>query len=165
MTNKQKLIIDYLTDHNGQGYYYEIRDNIVMQFDNEDDFHKTLYQLADLYLIYKNGALYKLTFPELKVEYSIPHVTLFYTDKNVPQLRIEDTELFDTFDDILTERFNIVDYSHSTENIKDLKVYTIYFQDKISKEKLNEAVKSLDQEEVERIFKMNNPNEKKLYHQ
>lgn len=112
MTDKQRLIINYLADHNGQGYYFDIRESMSLQFDDEDDFDKTLYQLSDLDLIYENDndTLYKLTFPNLKVKYTIPHVTLFYTDKDEPRLRIEDYELFDTFDDILTEQFDIDDY-------------------------------------------------------
>ena len=40
MTDKQRLIIDYLTDHNGQGFYFDIRDSMALQFDDEDDFDK-----------------------------------------------------------------------------------------------------------------------------
>lgn len=69
-------------------------------------------------LIYENDndTLYKLTFTDLKVVYSIPHVTLFCTDNDEPRLRIEDYELFDTFDDILTEQFDIDDYYITQEN-------------------------------------------------
>lgn len=155
MTDKQKLIIDYLTDHNCEGYYVEIRDSISKQFDDEQDFDKTLDQLTDLNLIYENDKdfLYKLTFPDLKIIYAIPHVTLFYTDKDEPLLRIEDYELFDTFDDILTEQFSINDYSHSIEEVGNLKIITIYFSQHTDKDNLNKAIKSIDKKEVERIYR------------
>ena len=62
MTDKQRLIIDYLTDHNGQGFYIDIRDSMALQYDDEDDFDKTLHQLTDLGIIYENDndTLYKL---------------------------------------------------------------------------------------------------------
>ena len=80
MTDKQKLILDYLKNHNGEGYYDDIRDSVSLEFDSEDDFDRTLYQLTHLGLIYENeygDRLYKLTFPELNIKYAIPHVTLF----------------------------------------------------------------------------------------
>ena len=164
MTDKQRLIVDYITDNNGQGFYCDIRDSISLQFDHEEDFDKTLYQLSDLDLIYENDdKLYKLTFPTLKVKYAIPHVTLFYTNKNEPLLRIEDYELFDTIDDILTEQFDIDDYYIATENKGNLKIITIHFSENTDKNKLNNAVQSIDKKEAERIYKMNNPNNKKTY--
>jgi hypothetical protein len=165
MTDKQKLIIDYLTDHNSEGYYDEIRGSMSLRFDDEQDFDKTLYQLADLNLIYENDKdfLYKLTFPELKIKYAIPHVTLFYTNKDEPRLRIEDYELFDTFDDILQEQYDILDYYIVTEKRGNLEIVTIHFSDTTDKEKLNKAVQSIDEKEVERIYKINNPNDTKTY--
>jgi hypothetical protein len=165
MTDKQRLIIDYLTDHNGQGFYFDIRDSMALQFDDEDDFDKTLYQLSDLDLIYENDndTLYKLTFPDLKVGYAIPHVTLFYTDKYEPRLRIEDYELFDTFDDILTEQFDIKDYYITQEKKGNLDIVTIHFPDNTDKDKLYKAVQSVDKKEVDRIYKINNPNDTKTY--
>jgi len=165
MTDKQKLIIDFLTDHNGESYYDEIRGSMSLQFDDEQDFDKTLYQLADLNLIYENDKdfLYKLTFPDLKIKYAIPNVTLFYTDKDEPRLRIEDYELFDTFDDILNEQFDIDDYSHSIERIGSLEIVTIYFPEHTDKDNLNKAVQSIDKKEVDRIYKINNPHDSKTY--
>jgi len=165
MTEKQRLIIDYLTDHNGQGYYFDIRDSMALQFDDEDDFDKTLYQLSDLDLIYENDndTLYKLTSPDLKVMYAIPHVTLFYTEKDEPRLRIEDYELFDTFDDILTEQFDIGDYYITQEKRESLDIVTIHFPYNTDKDKLNKAVQSIDKKEVDRIYKINKPNDTKTY--
>lgn len=159
MTDKQKLIIDYLTNHKGQGFYFDIRDSMALQFDDEDDFDKTLFQLSDLGLIYENDndTLYKLSFPELNVKYAIPHVTLFYTDKGEAKLRIEDYELFDTYDDILIEQFDIDDFYITTENKGRLEIVTIHFPENTDKEKLNKAVRSIDKNEVERIYKINNP--------
>jgi hypothetical protein len=165
MTDKQRQIINYLTDHNGQGFYFDIRESMALQFDDEDDFDKTLYQLSNFELIYENDndTLYKLTFPDLKVVYAIPHVTLFYTDKDEPRLRIEDYELFDTFDDILTEQFGFDDYYITQENKESLQIVTIHFPDNTDKDKLNKAVQSIDKNEVERIYKINNPNDTKTY--
>lgn len=165
MTDKQRLIIDYLTDHNGQRFYFDIRDSMALQFKDEDDFDKTLYQLSDLGLIYENDndSLYKLTFPELRVKYAIPHVTLFYNEKDQPRLRIEDYELFDTYDDILTEQFDIDDYYITKEKKGNLEIVTIHFSDNTDKDKLIKAVQSIDKEEVERIYKINNPNDTKTY--
>lgn len=56
-----------------EGYYDEIRGSMSLQFDDEQDFDKTLYQLVDLNLIYENDKdfLYKLTFPNLKIKYVV----------------------------------------------------------------------------------------------
>ncbi len=165
MTDKQKLIIDYLTKHDGKGYYVDILSSMSLKFDDKQDFDITIYQLADLNLIYENDKdfLYKLTFPDLIVKFAIPHVTLFYTDKDEPRLRIEDYELFDTYDDILTEQFDIDDFYITTEEKENLEIVTIHFPHNTDKDKLNKAVQSIDKKEVERIFKINNPNDTKTY--
>jgi hypothetical protein len=165
MTDKQRLIIDYLTEHNGQGFYFDIRDSMALWFDDEDDFDKTLYQLSDLDLIYENDndSLYKLTFPELKVKFAIPHVKLFYTDKEEPLLRIEDYELFDTFDDILTEQYDIEGDYITREDKGNLAIVTIHFSANTDKEKLSNAVQSIDKKEVERIYRLNNSTDTKKY--
>ncbi len=160
MTDKQKHILDYLYDHKGQDYYINIRDFVAVNFDNENDFETTLHQLKKLNLVIENeraDTFYKLIFPNFKVKHTIPHVTLFYTEIGIPILRIEDSELFDIFDDMLTEQFGIEDYSHTQEQMKNLEVYTFYFSDTIDKEKLNKAVQSIDQTKVEKIFRLNNP--------
>lgn len=160
MTDKKKHILDYLYSNNGEDYYVNIREACALDFDNEDDFDKILKELENLNLVYENengDTYYKLTFADLKVEYAIPHVTLFYTNTEDLILRIEGYELFDTFDDILNEQFDFVNYSHKTEKLEDLKIYTIYFPKKIDKEKLNRAVRSIGETEVEEIFRINNP--------
>ena len=165
MTDKQRLIIDYLSSHNGKGYYFDIRDSMAMQFDDEDDFDKTLSQLSDQGLLYENDCdtLYKLTFPDLEIKYAIPHVTLFYTDKGEARLRLEDYELFDTFDYLLTEHFNL-DYDYITnENKGPLGIVTMYFPKSTDKIELEKAVRSIDQKEVERIYRINNPGDTKTY--
>lgn len=149
--------MDYLTDHNGQGSYPDIRDRVLLESDDKEDLNTILDQLCNLGLIYENSALYKLTYPNLKVKYAIPHVTLFYTLKDEPLLRIEDDELFDTFDDILTEQFDIEDYYITKDNRENLAIVTIHFPYDTDKNKLDQAVRSIDQKEVERIYKINNP--------
>lgn len=163
MTEKQKLIIDYLYSNNGQGFYLDIRESMTLLFGNEEEIDNTLYQLSDLNLIYENDTLYKLTFPDLRLKYAIPHVTLFYTDKDEPRLRIEDYELFDTYSDILTEQFEIDDFYIKTETQGNLEIVTIYFPENTDKDKLIMAVQSIDQKEIERIYKINNPGDTKSY--
>lgn len=62
MEEKQKLIIDYLKEQNGIGYYIEIRDSMSLKFDDEEDFDKALYQLKKMGVIEEidNSTLYKL---------------------------------------------------------------------------------------------------------
>ena len=72
-------------------------------------------------------------------------------------MRIEDYELYDTFEDIINEQFDLeYDYLNREEK-NGIEVCTMYFHNNVDKEKLNEAVRSLEQEEVERIFRKNNP--------
>ena len=159
MTDKQKHILDYLSNHKGQDYYINIWDFVAFSFDSKDDFNTTLNQLQKLNLVFENGKgdkYYKLTYADLKVEYAIPHVTLFYTTTNEAILRIEDYELFDTFDDILTEQFNFDNYSHTTEDKGNLRICTIYFPENFEREKLNKAVRSIDEKQVVEIFRINN---------
>lgn len=136
MTDKQKHILDYLYNQNGQDYYTNIRESVAFYFDNEDDFDETLKQLEKLNLVFENeqgDTFYKLIFADLKVEYAIPHVTLFYTETDEAILKIENYELFDTFDDILTEQSDFDNYSHTTEEKGNLKICTIYFPKNIAK--------------------------------
>lgn len=92
----------------------------------------------------------------MKIKYEIPHVTLLFNDKGETRLRIEDTELFDTIDDILIEQYNFENYTHSSENINGIEVFTIYFPDNIDCEKLEKVLKGLNKEEIEKIFNLNN---------
>lgn len=159
MTNRQKLILDYLFDHNGQDYYLNIREFVSSEFDNEEDFDSTLKQLKKLNLVFENDngdTLYKLTYTDLKVDYAISHLTLFYTVTDELILRIEDCELFNTIDDILHDQFDIYGYSHTSEKKDNLEIYTIYFSDKTDREKINKAVRSIDEKEVEEIYSINN---------
>ncbi|HSY61788.1 MAG TPA: hypothetical protein VK796_07920, partial [Cytophaga sp.] len=61
---KQKYILDYLKDNEGQDYYINIREFVGSNFDSEDDFYNTLKQLEKLNLIFENergDTYYKLT--------------------------------------------------------------------------------------------------------
>jgi hypothetical protein len=92
-----------------------------------------------------------------KTIYTTPLLTLFSTDKGDLKLRIEDTELCDIVEDILIEQFDIEDFYHTTEQHDSVHVYTLYFADIVDKEKVIEAIKSINQNEIERIFRINNP--------
>ncbi len=150
-----------MTGHNGQGFYIDIRNSMSLQFDDEEDFDKTSYQLSDLDLIYKNDddTLYKLTFLELKIKYAIPRITLFYTDKDKPRFRIKGYELFDTYDDILTEQSEIDDYYITTKNTENLEIVTVCFPDNTGKDRMHNEVQRIDKKEVERLYKINNSND------
>ena len=66
MTTKQSLIFEYLIQHKGEGYYIDIRDSVGIEFENEDDFDKTIQLLIDLNLITENDdsdTLYKIKSP------------------------------------------------------------------------------------------------------
>lgn len=54
MTEKEQHIIEYLNNCNGTGYYIDIRNQIVQEFDNETDFDLTLEILKRKNWIYEN---------------------------------------------------------------------------------------------------------------
>ena len=87
--------------------------------------------------------------------YEIAHVKLYLTDSNLLELKIEDTELFHAFDDILHEQFDIENYSHSSEIKNGVSIYTLYFRRDQNAENLIKAVKSIDEKEVLEIYKLN----------
>lgn len=92
----------------------------------------------------------------MKTLYEIAHVKLYLTDDNLLELHIDDTELFDTFDDILIEKYNIDNYDCVTE-LKDKKSnYKLCFQNDVDSEMVIKAVKSISESEVIRIYKLNN---------
>jgi len=92
----------------------------------------------------------------LKTIFEIAHVKLCLTEDNLLELNIEDTELFDTFDDILIEKYNIENYYCVTE-MKDEKTnYKLYFQNDVDTEMVIKAIKSISESEVIRIYKLNN---------
>ena len=164
MTYKQKLILDYLNDKGGKAYYIDIRDTVGKDFDNEEDFDRTLNKLIAYHLVFENDqdTFYKLTFPELTVVYAVPHVTLFLDDKEQFQLRIEDYELFDTFDDLLSEHFDI-DFEYLFEEKNGLRICTIFFKQIVDEEALIDNLKSIDEKEIERIFRLNNQPDNRTY--
>lgn len=92
----------------------------------------------------------------MKTIFEIAHVKLCLTEDNLLELNIEDTELFDTFDDILIEKYNIENYYCVTE-MKDEKTnYKLYFQNDVDTEMVIKAIKSISESEVIRIYKLNN---------
>jgi hypothetical protein len=71
MTDKERNIINLLTDHNGQAYYIDIRENVGHHFDNETDFDKTLKLLTLKNWIYETdfgSTLYQINEQMTKTE-------------------------------------------------------------------------------------------------
>ncbi len=71
MTDKERNIINFLTDHNGQAYYLDIRENLGHHFDNETDFDKTLKLLTLKNWIYETdfgSTLYQINEQMTKTE-------------------------------------------------------------------------------------------------
>lgn len=158
MYDNQRLIIDFLNANDGQASYSDIHNFMKKHFKTNQDIHNTLFKLIALKLINENvsNTFYKLTYPNIKIIYSIPHVILFCSNINEPKLIIESYELFDTFDDLLTEQFDISNYSITTEDGGTKKIVTIHFPINTDLIKLNMAVQSIDSIEVERIYNFNN---------
>jgi hypothetical protein len=92
----------------------------------------------------------------VKTIYEIAHIKLCLTNDNLLELHIEDTEVFDTFDDVLIEKFNIENYYCVTELKSKKPHYILCFQKDIDIEKVITAVKSISENEVIRIYKLNN---------
>ena len=93
----------------------------------------------------------------MTIIYEIAHVKLYITDRDLLELQIEDTELFDTFDDILHEKFDIENYSISKKEKDGIGLYTLCFAENIDKDTLYKAVTSIEENEVIEIYKINNP--------
>ncbi|WMN11775.1 hypothetical protein QYS49_39580 [Marivirga salinae] len=54
MTAKEQHIIEYLKNHNGAGFYIDIRNELGMEFDDEVDFDSTLELLKRKNWLYEN---------------------------------------------------------------------------------------------------------------
>ncbi len=92
----------------------------------------------------------------MKIIYEIAHVKLYVAENDLVELCIEDTEVYDRFDDILPEQFDIEDYSITSEQKNGISTYTMHFTENVDRENLLNAVKSISESEVIEIYKMNN---------
>lgn len=71
MTDKERNIIKFLTDHIGQAYYLDIRENLAHHFDNETDFDQSLQLLTLKNWIYETdfgSTLYQINEQMTKTE-------------------------------------------------------------------------------------------------
>ncbi|MEM6290964.1 MAG: hypothetical protein AAGA54_06845 [Myxococcota bacterium] len=83
------------------------------------------------------------------------HIKITATSSKV-ELVVDDYELFDYLDDLLTERG--LEYEFSSEQIYEgRKVYKMHFGECVAEAELAEVVERLPQQEIERISALNNP--------
>ena len=78
MTDKERNIITFLIDHNGQGHYIDIRENVGHHFDNEVDFDNTLKILTLKNWIYETdfgSTLYQINEQMTKTENIVIELT------------------------------------------------------------------------------------------
>lgn len=92
---------------------------------------------------------------EKQVLFEIPHVTLTQSDDGIYCLIVEDTELNDYVEDFLWDNFEYQATS-VTMNNKAKATYYNYFEPGLPIDRLVEALKQLDLNEVTRIYKLNN---------
>ena len=83
------------------------------------------------------------------------HLKLFKSSTEELTLLIEDTELFDYLDDCLIEKTNIKINHYQQINVNSLILYLIFF-DNDQEEKLIEFINSLDTNEINKIWSLNN---------
>lgn len=88
---------------------------------------------------------------------NLSHINFGTDDEGRLFISVEDTELCDYVEDHLIEKCNIACESMVSSENDGLPVYTIYFQEHIEEQEIIEALSKLTENEVVRIFKINNP--------
>ena len=84
--------------------------------------------------------------PRPKIEEKEGHVVLI----------VEDTEVFDFLEDILSEQHGL-EYSYlESEKVNGVETYKLHFSKNISPTRIQTAVDSIDQNELQRIWDLNN---------
>ena len=87
------------------------------------------------------------------MEYIQPHISI-KIDKQVGYIVIvDDWELSDYIDDYLTEE---CDFDYVTTIADNGNSYEMHFDKKFSFDELKKAIKKLNKNEIERIYKLNN---------
>ena len=69
MTPKEKLIIDFLKRNQSKGFYLDLYDSLVFDFDDDEDFNRTLDELVSKEWVSEKDtgeALYELNERKLK---------------------------------------------------------------------------------------------------
>ena len=94
-----------------------------------------------------------------EVLFEFPHVKLVHLESGAYCLTVEDTELNDYVEDFLWDDYEYQATSVSLEGVSMLAVYYNYFDAGFPIEGVIEALKQLDPNEVERIFRLNNGHE------
>lgn len=84
-----------------------------------------------------------------------PHIVIDQLSDYIT-VRFDDYELFDFVDDLLIEKHNIEYIYFATEKIDNREIYVMYFSKCTDPDILREVIKSIDQEEIHRIWQLNN---------
>ena len=72
-------------------------------------------------------------------------------------VRVADYELFDYIEDCFTEEWSL-EYSYMSEVQEGgMRVFTMHFSPSVSRDYVSRAIASLQADEIERIWHLNNP--------
>jgi len=87
------------------------------------------------------------------MQYKQPHIVINKESNGEITIDIDDVELFDFIEDYLIEKCSI-EYSYITDSKNKNRI--MHFTDKYSFETLKNAIQSLNGDEIERIYQLNN---------
>ena len=87
--------------------------------------------------------------------FEVSHIKLI-KENDVPYLIIDDWELYDFVDDFLWDNFKLSTDGFVEHDLIENKVYQVYFESGVNENNIVSALRKLDLEEVERIYKLNN---------
>ena len=86
------------------------------------------------------------------MKYEQEHIKVYYSNKELV-LEVDDRELLDFIEDYLVQQCDIIPEYYRD---KDNGSYLCYFDEKIDFDLITSKVKSLDKNEINRIYKLNN---------
>ena len=90
------------------------------------------------------------------VLWEVSYIKLVQLDNSEYCLIVEDTELNDFVEDFLWDDFEFQATSVEVQRETNITVYYNYFDSSVEIDKVREALKQLDLNEVERIYRLNN---------
>ena len=89
------------------------------------------------------------------MEHHQPHISIYINEFGYTIISMDDYELFDTIEDYLNEE---CDFNFEYVNIdEENKKYEINLEKNYSFEEVRDVILKLDKEEIERIYRVNNP--------